>query len=540
MIFFRDIDIWFFVMEEGDKKLTHMDEVVEEVLIQQGTTLQDISRLKEKKIDNADRSEIGALMSVNEYVVTAELARGSFGTVYLVEVGPDDNSSEQKPDCFAMKSFVKPKPKGLARGPMRRKGKSAADDELIVIRNEISMMKRLDHPNIVKLLEVVEETKPPNGIYMIMELVEGGESMILQRNKDSNQDSEPTFINSRSGTVMGEAQASKVFRQLLSAMAYLHFNNIAHRDLKPENLLLTANGDLKLADFGVSEDFSIDNDGIERDGMVANTKGSWPFFAPEMVEADEDNKYDAYKADVWAAASCLWVFVFGKLPFWQPHDPHDPGPIFSKLIEATTALPPFPSRKSPELYELFELMFTAEPEFRPSFKDCEQASWIKLHTDDYIEATLNRASSQIIPTEASVKSKAASVNKISTSVKSKLIKLARKSKLEVNYRESEIERQRNNSISDMKEVRKNLNMVYSSAPVPAAEVGRQSTFGSMSSSNKLGQPKEDDDRPASTTMLPKLESCDIDYNEEAASPEGNERRGFENVDEAPKGCCVIS
>lgn len=463
-----------FTMTE-EKKLMHMDEVVERILLRKGTSLQDIKFLSEKKIESADRSEIGALMKVNEYVVTAELARGSFGQVYLVEVttpASDDSSEPPPPKCYAMKTFMKPKSKGLTRGPGRGPKKSAGEEELLVIRKEISMMKRLSHPNIVGLLEVIEETKPPHSVFLVMEYVEGGDSMTLLKNDNMNSDYEPSFVCSRSDTVMGEGQAAKVFRQLLSAMKYLHFNNIAHRDLKPENLLLTASGNLKLADFGVSEDFSESADTPARDGMMANTTGSWPFFSPEMVDADEDNKYNTYKADVWAAGSCLWVFVFGKLPFWQTHDPHNPQPIFDKLIEAKEALPPFPSRKSPELYEMFEQIFTADPVARPSFAECEQLSWIKTHTTVEIEAALSVAGSNLVMSsnaEDVFEVQGGSVSTISSNIKEKLLSLAKKSKEEVYCRDEHIVRVRSRSISDKKEVRKSLTKVYNSAPPPRGE-----------------------------------------------------------------------
>lgn len=249
-------------------------------------------------------------------------------------------------------------------------------------------------------------------------------------------------------------------------MKYLHFNKIAHRDLKPENLLLTADGNLKLADFGVSEDFSTAEDEATRSGMLANTKGSWPFFSPEMVEADEDNKYNAYKADVWAAGSCLWVFIFGKLPFWQPHDPHNPEPIFNKLIEAKSTLPSFPSRKSPELYEIFEKLFTADPVARPSFEECEQLSWIKIHTTVEIETALHIAGANLaLSNDDIVDIQAGDVSTISANIKEKMLLLAKKSKEEVDNRGEHVNRVRSRSISDKKEVRKSLTMVYAQAPV---------------------------------------------------------------------------
>ena len=153
-------------MTDEKKKMMHMDEVVEKVLLRKGTSLHEISLL-EKKIDTADRSEIGTLMKVNEYAVTAELARGSFGAVYLAEVTLPSREVEEPdtapplPKCYAMKTFLKSKSKGLSRGPGRggKKKPTPAEEELLVIRKEISLMKRISHPHIVSLLEVYLHAK---------------------------------------------------------------------------------------------------------------------------------------------------------------------------------------------------------------------------------------------------------------------------------------------------------------------------------------------------------------------------------------------
>lgn len=155
---------------DDKKKIMHMDDVVVKVLNRQGTSLHDI-KLLEKKIDSADRSEIGTLTKVNEYVVTAELARGSFGTVYLVEVtaaATEEEPNPPPPKCYAMKTFMKPKTKGLTRGPGRNKP-NPADEELLIIRKEIMMMKRISHPHIVSLLEVSVRPIKCSYTYMIDE-----------------------------------------------------------------------------------------------------------------------------------------------------------------------------------------------------------------------------------------------------------------------------------------------------------------------------------------------------------------------------------
>lgn len=326
-------------------------------------------------------------------------------------------------------------------------------------------------------------------------------------------------------------------------MAYLHYNEIAHRDLKPENLLLTANGDLKLADFGVSEDFSSVSDDNES-GMVANTKGSWPFFSPEMVDADIDNKYDAYKADVWAAASCLWVFVFGSLPFWQPHDPHNPQPIFDKLIEAKTKLPPYPSRKSPELYQLFEQMFTANPVERPTFKDCEQMEWIRIHTTIEIESALTSAGTNLMITDKEIDElsviRAGDVSTISENIKSRMLQLALKSKQDVGARGEHIVKERNHSISDKKEVRKSLTRVYNTPPPPPTTEARKSTLTSLPSFVDEELPQPPDSGTSSTASNRDLLSginLELSSTEEVAdTTDKNARVG----DNAPQSCCSVS
>lgn len=101
------------------------------------------------------------------------------------------------------------------------------------IRREILALKKLVHPNIVALREVLKSSK---NIYLIQELISGGElfDKIVEQKKFSEQ--------------IGR----KYFQQLVFAIKYSHENGIVHRDLKPENLMLSQNGDLKVTDFGLS------------------------------------------------------------------------------------------------------------------------------------------------------------------------------------------------------------------------------------------------------------------------------------------------
>eukprot|EP00906_Rhabdomonas_costata_P025950 RCo037038 len=101
------------------------------------------------------------------------------------------------------------------------------------IRREIAIMRKLDHPHVVKLFQVY---RSPHHVYLVMELVTGGALFdVIVRNK-----------------LLPEGQARSYFQQLLLGVYYCHCNGIAHRDLKPENLLLDDQGSLKISDFGLS------------------------------------------------------------------------------------------------------------------------------------------------------------------------------------------------------------------------------------------------------------------------------------------------
>lgn len=100
---------------------------------------------------------------------------------------------------------------------------------------EIAIMKKLDHPNIVRLNEILD-SPADNKIYMVMEHVDGGPVM------DDKEEQEP----------LSEEKARDIFRQLIKGLEYLHYHGIVHRDIKPSNLLLTRTGLLKISDFGIS------------------------------------------------------------------------------------------------------------------------------------------------------------------------------------------------------------------------------------------------------------------------------------------------
>lgn len=155
------------------------------------------------------------------------------------------------------------------------------------IKREISIMKIVRHPNIVRLHEVLaSQTK----IYIILEFVMGGElyDKIVQQGK------------------LSENESRRYFQQLIDAVDHCHRRGVYHRDLKPENLLLDAYGNLKVSDFGLS---ALTKQGV---GLLHTTCGTPNYIAPEVLS---NRGYDGAAADIWSCGVILYVLLAGYLPF---------------------------------------------------------------------------------------------------------------------------------------------------------------------------------------------------------------------------------
>mmetsp|Transcript_18277 Transcript_18277/g.51183 ORF Transcript_18277/g.51183 Transcript_18277/m.51183 type:complete len:586 (+) Transcript_18277:146-1903(+) len=276
---------------------------------------------------------VSGKMMLNQYMVIKTLGKGNFGTVRLCF-----NLNDKT--LYAIKTLNK---KTLTRNRGLKKRKEA--DPLADLKREVAIMKKLRHPNLVKLYEVIDDPVSTK-LLMVMEHVQGG----------------PIRSDKMGAGTMSEQVVVHYFRDMCMGLDYLHFNHIAHMDLKPDNMLLSAGGEVKITDFGCSRV-------LDEDGWVSSkTTGTPLFHAPEMTTGQ---RYNAYAADIWALGVTLYVFIFGVMPF--------EGKVLSELHEnIVNNKLKFPTSLyiSDELKDLLSSMLTKNPAKRISLPDIMGHSWV--------------------------------------------------------------------------------------------------------------------------------------------------------------------
>ena len=212
--------------------------------------------------------------------------------------------------------------------------------ELTLINNEITILKLLNHKNIIKLYEVFETQ---TNIYIVTELYTGKELFHYIYNKK----------------ILNEYEALTIFHQLIDAMVYLHEMNIVHRDIKPENILFDSYGNVKLIDFGYSCYYS------NSDKTLNEDIGTPSYACPEMHKGIW---YHPEQADLWSCGIVLYVMTCGYLPFSE-EDEEDNG----RLIENGEFT--IPETLSAQLQDLLRHMLDPDPSTRYYFRDVVTHDW---------------------------------------------------------------------------------------------------------------------------------------------------------------------
>ncbi|ESR62239.1 hypothetical protein CICLE_v10015157mg [Citrus x clementina] len=188
------------------------------------------------------------------------------------------------------------------------------------IKREISTMKLIRHPNVIRMYEA-------------------------------------------SRGRLKEDEARKYFQQLINAVDYCHSRGVCHRDLKPENLLLDANGVLKVSDFGLS---ALPQQ-VRDDGLLHTTCGTPNYVAPEVI----NNKgYDGAKADLWSCGVILYVLMAGYLPFEESNLMA----LYKKIFKADFKSPPWFSTSAKKL---ISRILDPNPVTRITMAEVIENEWFK-------------------------------------------------------------------------------------------------------------------------------------------------------------------
>ncbi|XP_043461258.1 serine/threonine-protein kinase MARK2-like isoform X5 [Leptopilina heterotoma] len=211
---------------------------------------------------------------------------------------------------------------------------------------EVRIMKMLDHPNIVKLFQVIETEKT---LYLVMEYASGGEVF------------DYLVLHGR----MKEKEARAKFRQIVSAVQYCHQKKIIHRDLKAENLLLDSEMNIKIADFGFSNEFTPGN-------KLDTFCGSPPYAAPELFQG---KKYDGPEVDVWSLGVILYTLVSGSLPF----DGSTLRELRERVLRGKYRIPFYMSTDCENLLKKFLVL---NPTKRASLENIMKDKWMNTGYED--------------------------------------------------------------------------------------------------------------------------------------------------------------
>jgi serine/threonine protein kinase len=207
----------------------------------------------------------GSTFNIKEYIVDKKrIGKGSFSTIYKCR----HNLTNKQ---YALKEITIDKNKNKNK---------------MNIKREFEIMRKLNHENIVKIHDVIIDTRL-NNIYFIMDYYEYG---------DLSQ-----FLNKKP---LKEKFTRKYMKQLSNGLKYLLDNNILHRDLKPQNILLSKNFDIKLTDFGFATYYT-------KDTIINTLCGSPMYMAPEIITKNGYN----YNSDLWSVGIILYEMIHGYTPF---------------------------------------------------------------------------------------------------------------------------------------------------------------------------------------------------------------------------------
>ena len=264
----------------------------------------------------------------DKYIIGNKIGSGSYGTVY-------EATNIIFKSKVAMKMIIKKE-----------------NMNSVLINNEIDILKKMSHPNIVRIYEFYESV---NCFYLINEYCDKGELY--------------NYINKSN---LNEQQLAIIFYQVFSGLCYLHENNVLHRDIKPENILISKkekdlNSDeiyfwIKIIDFGTAKIF-------EKGEKEKKVVGSAYYIAPEVLKQNYNEK-----CDTWSVGVILYMFLTGRAPFDGKTQDEIINSIRKKNYDENN---PKLLQRSPEVRDLISNLLNKKLESRFSAKEALNHEWFK-------------------------------------------------------------------------------------------------------------------------------------------------------------------
>ncbi|KAL2444154.1 Calcium/calmodulin-dependent protein kinase kinase cmkC [Exophiala dermatitidis] len=325
---------------------------------------------------------------INQYIIKQEIGRGSFGAVHL--------AVDQYGKEYAIKEFSKARLRKRAQShilrrpfPQRRRGAlqgfnsplhrnvgqegGVPESAIDLIREEIAIMKKLNHPNLVSLIEVLDDPTE-DSLYMVMEMCKKG--VVMKVGLDERADPYPDHV------------CRYWFRDLILGIEYLHAQGVVHRDIKPDNCLITEDDVLKVVDFGVSEMFEKDSE-----MLTAKSAGSPAFLPPELCIARHGD-VSGRAADIWSMGVTLYCLKYGRIPF-------EKGGIFELYEAIKNDEPDLGDEQDPDFRDLMGKILEKDPEKRIKMRELRAHPWVtRQGRDKLLPEEENTADLIEPPTEA--------------------------------------------------------------------------------------------------------------------------------------------
>lgn len=291
-----------------------------------------LKQVKQRSKLNDGVNALSTHLALDEKEFLADFEVGEFigeGSNAMVKIASHKFYPDQE---FAVKIY---KRKFLDE-PLRRRN----------LEMEIDILSKLDHENIVKLHAAINAHRH---FFLIMDYV--------------SKISLFEFIEHQDNKRVSEGFARAIFRQLVSAICYLHNQDIVHRDIKLQNVLLTPDVRVKLIDFG----YSVYNDAETKLHVFCGTPS---YMAPEIVRRIP---YDGKATDVWALGVVLYRILIGYFPFRAATEDD----LFAKIIGGQVEIPKFVSFAAKGL---LERIFCVDPLKRPSVNELLHFEWMAFDT----------------------------------------------------------------------------------------------------------------------------------------------------------------